>query len=160
MDYIWWALIIILFLVSFIGIVMPIIPGLPLIWAGLLIYHFGIGQLTGWNFWVTIILLSILVIIVDYIASSAWVRRYGGSRLGAFAAFIGILIGPFLLGPIGVILGPFIAVTVAELIRGFKLEKAIKIGIASIIGFLGGSVFKVILQAAMIGVFLLKLWWT
>lgn len=156
MDILWWIIIIILFLLSFIGIVMPIIPGLFMIWGGFLIYHFAIEPLTGLNFWITIIILSILTLLIDYIASSAFVKKYGGSKAGAWAAIAGIIIGPFIFGPIGVLIGPFIFVTITELIRGFPFKKAVKIGFASFVGFLGGGLVKAVLHITMIVIFLFK----
>jgi len=156
MDILWWIIIIVLFLLSFIGIVMPIIPGLFMIWGGFLIYHFAIEPLTGFNFWITIIVLSVLTLLIDYIASSAFVKKYGGSKAGAWAAIGGIIIGPFIFGPIGVLIGPFIFVTITELIRGFPFKKAVKIGFASFIGFLGGGLVKAVLHLIMIIIFLFK----
>lgn len=158
MSIFWWMIIIILFLLSFIGIVMPVIPGVPFIWAGFLIYHYGIESLTGWNFWVTMIFLTIFILIVDYLVSSRWVKRWGGSKAGAWAAIGGLLIGPFIFGPIGVIIVPFLFVTVTEMLRGIPWSKAIKIGFASFIGLLGGSLLKIFLQLMMIVIFLMKIW--
>jgi len=153
MDTLWWFLIIFLFLLSFVGIVMPIIPGVSLVWAGVFVYHFGISPLSGWNFWLTMIILTLFILIVDYLASSAWVKRWGGSKAGAWAAIIGILIGPFIFGPIGVIIGPFLLVSIAEKLRGVTWSNALKIGFASFIGLLGGSLLKVVLQLIMIVLF-------
>lgn len=157
-EVLWWILIIFSFLISFLGIVMPIIPGVLMIWVGFFIYHFGINPIEGWNFWITSIILTILILAIDYIASSAFVRKYGGSKTGAWAAVAGVLIGPFIFGPIGVLIGPFIFVTVAELLRGYTLEKAIKVGFASFIGLLGGGLLKAFLHLTMIGVFFFKIW--
>ncbi len=157
MFVLWWFIIILLFLFSFIGVIMPIIPGLPLIWIGFLIYHFGVAPLTGINFWLTIIILSIVIFVIDYLASSAWVKRYGGSKSGALSAIGGVLLGPFIFGPIGIIIGPFIFVTVTELLQGYRFKKAVQIGFASLIGFVGGSLLKIILQLLMIAIFYLHI---
>lgn len=158
MDFVWWLLIIISFIISFIGIVMPVIPGVLMIWLGFIIYHFGIHPLTGWNFWITSIILTIIILLVDYLASSKWVRKYGGSKASAWAAIGGILLGPFIFGPIGVIIGPFVFVTITELIRGYKLKEAIRVGFASFLGLVGGAFIKGFLHLVMIGIFFFKIW--
>ncbi len=157
MSILWWTLIIILFILSFIGIVLPIIPGISLIWGGVLVYHFFINPLAGLNFWLTFIVLTVFIIIVDYVASSTWVKRWGGSKAGAWAAVGGMLIGPFIFGPIGVIIAPFIFVTIVEMLRGVGFSKAIKIGFASLIGFLGGSVLKIVFQLIIIAIFFMSI---
>lgn len=157
MEFVWWTLIILLFIFSYIGIVFPIIPGVSLIWGGLLIYHFAIAPLVGWQFWLTMIILTIITLVVDYLSSSTWVKRWGGSRAGAWAAIAGILIGPFIFGPLGVFVGPFIFVIVVEMLRGVKVDKAIKIGFASFLGLLGGGLLKALFHSIMIIIFFIKI---
>ncbi len=82
----------------------------------------------------------------------------GGSRLGAWAAILGILVGPLLFGPIGVVIGPFLLVLVVEIIRGVPWKQATQIGFASIIGLLGGSLLKAIIHLLMIVIFFFKVW--
>ena len=158
MAFFWWLLILILFVLSFVGIIMPVIPGVTLIWIGLLLYNFIISPLVGWQFWLTMFLLTVLTIVVDFLASSTWVKHKGGSRLGAWAAILGILVGPLLFGPIGVVIGPFLLVLVVEIIRGVPWKQATQIGFASIIGLLGGSLLKAIIHLLMIVIFFFKVW--
>ena len=158
MTFLWWVLIIVLFLASFIGIVMPVIPGVTLIWIGLLLYHFILSPLTGWQFWITQLVFTILTIVVDFLASSTWVKRKGGSKAGAWAAIIGILVGPMIFGPLGFIIGPFLFVVAAEMIRGVEWNQAAQIGFASLVGLLGGSVVKGIIHFLMILIFFFKIW--
>lgn len=153
---IWWILIILSFLISFIGIVMPVIPGVPFIWLGFAIYHYAISPLVGWQFWLTMLLFSALIFIVDFVASGSWVKKRGGSKQGAWAAVLGMIIGPLMIGPLGVIIGPFVLVITVEMMRGVQFKKAIQIGTASLIGLLGGSIVKVILQMVMIVLFIFR----
>lgn len=153
MAFLWWFIIIILFILSFIGIVLPVIPGSPMILIGFLIYHFGIAKITSLSFWITVVVITIFTFIIDYLASSSWVRRYGGSKAGAWSAIGGVLLGPFIMGPLGIIIGPFIFVTITEMLMGYKFEKAIKIGFASFVGFIGGSILKGFLHLIMIIMF-------
>ncbi len=156
MDILLWVIISVLFLFSFIGIVMPIIPGAPLIWVGIAVYYFGIEPITGWGFWTSIIILSLASFIVDYISSVTFVKKWGGSKSSKWAVIIGLLIGPLLMGPIGVLVGPFIFVVLIEIINGANYKDSIKIGFASFLGLLGGGIFKGLIYILMIIIFILK----
>ncbi|MFV9510284.1 DUF456 domain-containing protein [Tepidibacillus sp. LV47] len=158
MAFLWWFIIFALFLLSFIGIMMPVIPGVSLIWIGLLLYHFILSPLVGWQFWLTMFLLTGLTVLVDFFASSTFVKRKGGSKLGAWAAIIGILVGPIIFGPLGVIIGPFLLVTGIEMFRGVPWNQAVQIGFASLIGLLGASLVKVVIHLLMILIFFFKIW--
>lgn len=155
MTFLWWSLIFILFVLSFIGIVMPILPGIPFIWAGFLIYHFAIDSISSWNFWMSMILISVFILVADYLVSGHWVRRWGGSKVGSYGAVLGVLIGPFIFGPIGMVVLPFLLVILIEVLRGVHFEKAIKMGLASLIGLIGSSIAKGILQLIMLIIFFL-----
>ncbi|TCS83208.1 DUF456 domain-containing protein [Tepidibacillus fermentans] len=158
MTFVWWLLILSLFALSFVGIIMPVIPGVTLIWIGLLLYHFIFFPLVGWQFWLTMFLLTALTIVVDFLASSTWVKRKGGSRLGVWAAIVGILVGPIVFGPLGIIIGPFFFVTGVEMFRGVPWNQASQIGLASLIGLLGGSLVKAVIFLLMIFIFFFKIW--
>lgn len=87
---------------------------------------------------------------------NAWgVKRFGGSRLSAILSTIGIIIGPFVIPAFGLILGPFIGAVLGELISKAPLDRAIKVGFGSVLGLFTSTVMKVILQLAMIIVFLI-----
>ena len=132
---------------------MPVLPGIPFIWGSFLIYHFAIDSINNWNFWLTMVVISAFILIADYLISGHWVKRWGGSKAGSFGAIIGLLVGPFILGPIGIVILPFVLVTIIELLRGVHLQKAIKMGIASLIGLISSSIAKGVLQFIMIVIF-------
>ncbi|MGD9677421.1 MAG: DUF456 domain-containing protein [Vulcanibacillus sp.] len=156
MDILIWVTIIFLFMSSFIGIVLPIIPGAPLIWLGVIIYYFGIEPIVGWGFWVSLILLTGLSFIIDYVASVSFVNKWGGSKVSKWAVIIGIILGPILLGPLGIIVGPFTLVVIAEAVNGATIRNSLKIGLASIVGLLGSSIIKGLIYILMITIFILK----
>lgn len=156
MDLLLWVIIIVLFILSFIGIVMPIVPGAPLIWFGIIIYYFGIEPISGWFFWVSIIVLTILSFVVDYVASVTFVDKWGGSKASKWAVILGLIFGPILLGPLGIILGPFILAVIAEILNGATITNSLKIGLASFVGLLGSSILKGLIYILMITIFILK----
>ena len=145
-----WIAKIILFLSSFIGIFIPIIPGAPLIWAGVLIYYFAIEPIAGTTFWIALAVLSLLSFVVDYLASIAFVKKWGGSRKTQYAVIFGVLLGPLLMGPIGIVVGPFVMAVLVELLVGSNARDSLKVGVASFLGMLGGGLFKALIFIAMI----------
>ena len=151
MEFLWWGLTILLFVLSFVGIIYPIIPSVVAIWGGFAIYQFLINpnELSIW-FWISMVILSAILIAADLIANSYFVKKYGGSKTSERIATIATIIGSFILPPFGIILIPFLAVLVTEYILLKDSKKALKIGFATIIGFLGGSVAKVLIQLLMI----------
>ncbi|MBT2649165.1 DUF456 domain-containing protein [Bacillus sp. ISL-34] len=150
MEYLWWGLTILLFVLSFVGIVYPIIPSVVAIWGGFVVYQFLINpnELSLW-FWISMVILSAVLIAADLIANSYFVKKYGGSKTSEKIAAIATIIGSFVFPPFGIILVPFLAVLVTEYILHKDAMKATKIGFATIIGFLGGSVAKILIQLLM-----------
>lgn len=160
MDIIYWILIITCFVVSFIGLVYPIIPGIVFLIGGYLIYGFAFSfEPLHWLFWVIQILFVLLIIITDQLASILGVKRFGGSKAGMWGSTIGLLVGPFIIPAFGILLGPFIGAVLGEWIinkTAFKL--AMKIGVGSVVGFIGSVVVKLIIQIIMIIYFFVLIW--
>ncbi|MBS3948292.1 MAG: DUF456 family protein [Dethiobacter sp.] len=145
------VLAVILFVLGLAGIVLPVLPGVILIYGGMLLY----GLLTGFaaldaNFYLLQGMALLLTFFIDYLAATVGTRRYGGSRRAAWGAAAGILLGGFLLGPFGVVIGPFLGAVLAELSGGKQLEQSIRIGVGTLIGFLGGTVLKFGIAGLMI----------
>jgi len=151
MEFVWWGVTIILFVLSFVGIIYPIIPSVVAIWGGFLVYQFLInsGELSLW-FWISMGLLSAVLIAADIIANSYFVKKYGGSKISETIAAIATIVGSFILPPFGIILVPFVAVLITEYVLHKDTKKAAKVGFATVIGFLGGSVAKILIQILMI----------
>src|SRR5690606_12768053 len=84
---IWYAIAIVLVLVGLAGIVLPALPGLPLVFVGMLVAAWagGFEQVGGW----TLLVLAVLTLVsigVDFLASAAGARRVGASRLAVGGA--------------------------------------------------------------------------
>ncbi|MFQ3546034.1 DUF456 domain-containing protein [Halobacillus rhizosphaerae] len=158
MEYLYWSIIIICFAASFASLIFPIIPGPLVLWIGYVTYYFFIDRDTlSLYFWIGIILLTVLLIAADIIANSYFVRKYGGSKWGERAAAAGVIAGSFIFPPFGIILLPLILVAVAELIQKRTPESAAKAALGSFLGFLSGSIAKIVIQLIMIGWFFFEL---
>ena len=161
---IYYAIALLMVLLGIAGTVLPALPGLPLVFAGMLLAAWagGFEQIGGW----TILLLAVLTLVsigVDFLASAAGAKRVGASRLAVVGALAGTVVGLF-FGLVGVFAGPFVGAVLGELvdrrsIAGDDLGKATKVGIGTWFGIFVGIVLKLTLAFAMVGIFALA-WWT
>ncbi|MEW6663564.1 MAG: DUF456 domain-containing protein [Bacillota bacterium] len=151
MDILALGLAILLFIIGLLGIFLPALPGVVLIYAGMILYGFltGFALLDAWFFIWQGLALGV-TFLIDYLAAVIGVKRYGGSRYAVWGAVLGIFLGIMLLGPFGAILGPFFGAVLGEVLRGTALEQAVRVGFGTLLGFLGGSLLKLGIAALMI----------
>ncbi|MGK5508204.1 DUF456 domain-containing protein [Brevibacillus formosus] len=154
MEIFLWVVVVLLFLLSIAGIFLPVLPDTILLWAGFLLYHFFIadpGAGLPASFWWGMVVLSILLYGADLLTNMYFVKKYGGSKWSSIAAAVGIILGIFIFPPFGMLILPFVFVVLVELmVQKQSMERAVKAGVGSLIGFLGSAVVKVILQVTMI----------
>ncbi|TWT23107.1 DUF456 domain-containing protein [Luteimonas marina] len=160
---IYYAIALLMVLVGIAGTVLPALPGLPLVFGGMLLAAWA-GNFEQIGVW-TILLLAVLTLLsigIDFLASAAGAKRVGASRLAVLGALVGAVVGLF-FGLVGVFAGPFVGAVLGELadrrsIGGEDLGKATKVGIGTWFGIFVGIVLKLTLAFAMIGIFALA-WW-
>jgi len=157
MEILYWIIIIALFIVSFIGLVYPIIPSVLFVIGGILAYGlFFTFEPFNWMFWSIQALFVLMLFGADYVSNLIGVKKFGGSRAGVWGSTIGLLIGPLVIPVVGIILGPFIGAVLAELlVHRVGIVEAFKIGFGSVIGFITSVVAKFIIQAFMVVYFLI-----
>ena len=128
------------------GCILPMIPGPPVAYTGLLLLHltdkaqFSTMQLLLW------LAAVVLVQILDYFVPMLGSKYRGGSRWGTRGCLIGSIIGLFFM-PWGIILGPFLGAFIGELMGGSNANRALKSGLGSLLGFLLGTVAKCVMCA-------------
>ncbi|XJZ26241.1 DUF456 domain-containing protein [Bacillota bacterium Lsc_1132] len=155
MSTLYWGIIAVLFVLSFVGIVYPILPGALFLLGGFLLYgvFFGFGSL-HWLFWVIEAFFFALLFGADTIANLVGVKKYGGTKAGMWGSTIGIILGPFVIPVVGIILGPFIGAALAERIAHKRsIMESLKVGFGSVIGFVTSVLAKILIQLIMIGYF-------
>ncbi len=153
------VLAIILFIAGLIGTILPVLPGGILVYGGMILYGF-MTEFATLDITFFVIQGAVLAFIfaIDYIASAYGTRRFGGSTQAAVGAVVGTIAGLIVLGPLGIIIGPFLGAVAVELIRGIAFNKALKAGIGTLIGVIGGTVVKIGAEIAMIVYFFMKIW--
>ncbi|MBI9068069.1 MAG: DUF456 domain-containing protein [Salinivirgaceae bacterium] len=130
-----------LIVIGLIGCIIPVIPGPPLSFLGMLSLEY-----TRWgNFdsdllW-TFGLIALVVTVLDYIVPIWGTKKFGGSKAGIWGASIGLLIGLF-LGPLGIIFGPFVGAFIGELTQNTESNKALLAALGSFVGLLTGILLK------------------
>jgi len=139
------------------GTILPALPGAPLIWLGMFIYGLFVKfHGLGWTFFLGQGLAVVLIFAIDY-ASGVWgVKKYGGSRYAIWGSILGGIAGAVLGGPFGLICGPFIGAVVGELYGKNSLQEALRAGLGTMVGLLGGTFLKLAVEAVMITWFFIK----
>ena len=149
-----------LILLGLAGTILPALPGLPLMFAGMLLAawadHF--TRISGWTI-ALLALLTLISIAVDIAATAIGARRVGASKLAMLGAALGTIFGGIAFNIPGLILGPFIGAMGGELIHGRELRHASKIGFGTWVGLAIGTALKLAMAFAMLGVFVFALAW-
>jgi uncharacterized protein YqgC (DUF456 family) len=153
LQTVWYGVAALLVVVGLAGIVLPALPGVPVIFAGLLLAAWADGfEQVGV---VTLVVLGVLTFVslgVDLVATALGAQRVGASRLALVGAVIGTFAG-LLFGVPGLIVGPFAGALIGELIHGRQVGQAAKVGLGTWFGILLGVALKIGLAFAMLGIF-------
>lgn len=131
------------------GCVLPVIPGPPLSYIGLLILHFTTRYQFSTTFLVIWGIVTVVVYAIDYFIPVWGTKRFGGSKRGVWGSLIGLVIGLFFFPPFGIIIGPFLGAVIGELTAGKDHRSALKSGFGSFMGFLLGTLIKLIASGLM-----------
>lgn len=139
----------ILMIVGLLGSVLPVLPGLPLSYIGILLLHFtSIVQFSP-AFLIVWLLIVIAMQVFDYFIPIWGTKFFGGSKYGTWGSTIGIIVGLF-FSPWGIILGPFVGAVIGELLYGKQFALALKAGLGAFIGFLTGTFAKIVIGLVLI----------
>ena len=150
-----WQTILALLLVAvgIIGSVLPMLPGVPLVFAGLLLaaWHGDFARV-GILSMVIIGAIGVLAWAVDFFASIVTAKKVGASKNALIGAGLGAVLGIF-AGLPGLILGPAIGAVIGELTSHSSKTKATVVGVAAGLGFVLAMVIKLLLILVMLAIF-------
>ncbi len=156
-SLLWYALAATLILIGIAGAILPALPGVPLVFAGMWLAAavdeyalIGVG---------TLVLLGVLAgiaVVLDFVAGILGAKRVAATGKALWGAMIGTIVGIF-FGLPGLLLGPFIGALVGEASAGATLQRSTHVGIATWIGLLFGTVAKIGLSFTMLGIFVAAL---
>jgi uncharacterized protein len=150
----WWVIAIALIAVGVVGTFLPVLPGVILIFGGMLLGAWiDDFERVGWVALVILGVLTVLILVVDIVSGLLGAKRVGASKLAIIGAAVGTVVG-LAFGIVGVIIAPFIGAVIGEVIERGRLAPAARVGFGTWIGMMIGALAKLALVLAMIGVFL------
>ena len=151
-----WIVAVLLILTGFAGLVIPVIPGIPMMFCGFLLGAWIDGFERIGGFTVTALgLLALLSIGIDLLSPGFGSGRAGAGKRAILGAAIGSVVGIF-FGLPGIIIGPFIGAVLGQLTASSDLSDAGRAGFGAWIGLLIGMAMKAALAFIMIGIFVLS----
>jgi len=141
----------VLLLAGILGAVLPVLPGPPLSYIGLLLLQwsgYGAFSLSFLLIWAGI---TAAVTVMDNILPPLLTKKFGGSRLASVGSFLGLLVGIFLFPPWGMIVGPFLGAFMGELIQNrANGARALVVALGAFLAFIVGAGAKLIVSGLMI----------
>ncbi len=150
----------ILMLIGILGSFLPVLPGPPVSWVGLLLLYLTKAVPDDWWFLIITLVIALTVFTLDYIIPAVGTKKFGGTRSGMIGTTIGLLVALLfpILGIFGIIIWPFIGALVGELINKADNKTALKAAFGSFIGFLTGTFLKFVVTIVFLGLFISTAW--
>lgn len=152
-----WILAVILVIVGLVGTLLPVLPGAPLIFVGVLVAAWAedFQRITGLTIAV-LAALAVIGVVIDYVAAAMSAKRAGASRAGIIGAALGTVAG-IVTGLWGLLFMPLVGAAIGEFIAHRDALRAGKVGAATWMGLLVGTAVKLAVAFTMIGVFVAAL---
>ncbi len=155
------ALLIIGFLFCLLGIIgsfLPVLPGPPVSWIGLLLLHLTTAVQEDWWFLGITGAVALFVFAMDYVIPAMGTKKFGGTRAGMIGTTIGLIVGIIAPIPFGIIIGPFVGAFLGELSNKADNKTALKAAFGSFLGFLTGAFMKFVVSMIFLGLFIKIVW--
>jgi len=151
-----WIGVVALFGLGLVGIFVPVVPGVGLVFAGILFYAWATGWETISVTWVAVFgVVALLAWVADYIGAAAGAKYGGGKWPTVLGSVIGAVAGLILGGPLGLFIGAFAGALGGALYEGQSMEKASRAALYAVIGMVGATVVQLVLAVAMILAFII-----
>jgi uncharacterized protein YqgC (DUF456 family) len=148
-----WVLAVLLIVVGVVGTVLPALPGAFLVFAGVALAAWidGFARISGWTVGV-LGALTAAAWLLDFVAGFYGAKRAGASKQALIGAAIGTVAGVF-TGLVGLIFMPLVGAAIGEYLARKDAWHASRVGVATWLGMLVGTVAKVAIVFLMVGVF-------
>lgn len=147
-------------IIGILGSFLPVLPGPPLSWIGLLLLVLTKAVPNDWWFLGITFVIAAIVFALDYIIPAIGTKKFGGSKAGMIGTVVGLLVAIFfpILGIFGIIIWPFMGALIGEFINKADNKTALKAAFGSFIGFLSGTFLKFVVTIIYLGLFIAKTW--
>lgn len=130
-------------LAALVGIIIPGLPGIPILWVLVAIDFFFTGYLElGTGIFLILTALAALTLGVDYLATLLGVKKRGGSLPGVIGTAVGLVAGLVLFNIPGMLIGCFLGALAGELVHGKDTAQAASIALGALVGYAVATAFK------------------
>lgn len=136
-------------IVGFAGCILPILPGIPLSYLGVVLLHLTSNVDFSPQFLIIWGIIVIVIQVLDYFIPIWGTRYFGGGKKGMWGSLLGVVLGVFILPPWGIIIFPFLGAVIGELADEKDFKEAMKAGLGAFLGFLVGTVAKLVVAAIL-----------
>lgn len=137
-------------ILGIVGCILPVIPGPPLSWVGMLLLYIADSSKVSTTSLIVWLVVAIVVTILDYIVPAYFTRITGGSKSAGRGSLIGLLVGIFFFPPWGMLVGAFLGAVLGEIfLEGKELRQSLKPAFGSLVGFLFSTGLKLIASITM-----------
>ena len=143
MDTFWIILGIFVMLVGILGCILPLLPGPPLCFLALLLQQLRSDTPFTSKFLWILGGIAVIITALDYVIPLFGTKTFGGTKYGIWGCTIGLIAG-FWMGPLGIIVGPFAGAFIGEVIYSNNTNQALKAAWGSFLGFLFGTLLKLV----------------
>lgn len=147
-----------LVIIGMFGSFLPVLPGVPLSWIGLLMLHLTDPVPVNYIFLGITLVVTLLMIILQYAIPALGSRYFGGSKKGMVGATIGLIVGIFIPIPFGIILGAFGGAFIGEVLNKSESRTAIRAAFGSFVGLLTSTFMEFLVTAIFFILFCVKVW--
>lgn len=146
--------------IGVLGSFLPVLPGPPISWVGLLLLTLTSAVPDNWWFLGITAVVALVITALDYWIPALGTRKFGGSRAGMIGTTVGLIVAIVfpVLGVAGIIIWPFVGAVVGELLNKSDHKKAMKAAVGSFIGFLTGTFLKFVVCMVYLGLFVMDAW--
>jgi hypothetical protein len=143
--------------IGIIGCLLPVLPGPPISYVGLLLLQLTSKHPFSAKFLIIYGILTVFVFVIDYIIPVYGTKKLQGSKYGIWGSAIGLLIGVLFFLPFGIIVGPLLGAFLGELVTGKDIARSMKSALGSLVGFLAGTALKLVLSISMAYYYIISL---
>lgn len=148
----------VLMIAGLMGSFLPVLPGVPLSWIGLLLLHLSQAVPMNYVFLGITLFISIIIFALQYAIPAFGTRYFGGSKAGMYGATIGLVIGIFTPIPFAILFGPFAGAYIGEIVNKTDSRNALRAASGSFIGLIASTFMEFVVTGIFLLLFIYKLW--
>lgn len=148
----------ILLILGILGSFLPILPGIPLSWLGLLLFHLTSTVPMDYTFLSITLLVAIIIFALQYAIPALGTKYLGGSKRGMIGATLGLIAGIFIPIPFAILIAPFVGAYLGEILNKSNSRHALRAASGSFVGLIASAFMEFVVAGIFLLLFIYKLW--